>query len=97
MIRLARVLLVFARDFTRRATRAGRLTLRRTVFSTIGMGPKYTNLHQIAPTDLVPRLLYAFWRGLRYGYFTDNTPPYDPQMGTYQLRGMLCRVEKVGS
>jgi len=25
---------------------------------------------------------------------TDNQPPYDPAMGTYQLRGLLCRVEK---
>jgi len=26
---------------------------------------------------------------------TNNGPPYDPAMGTYQLRGLLCRVEKV--
>ncbi|HEY5899054.1 MAG TPA: molybdopterin-dependent oxidoreductase [Burkholderiales bacterium] len=25
---------------------------------------------------------------------TNQSPPYDPAMGTYQLRGMLCRVEK---
>jgi thiosulfate reductase/polysulfide reductase chain A len=25
---------------------------------------------------------------------TDNGPPYDPAMGTYQLRGLLCRVSK---
>ena len=25
---------------------------------------------------------------------TDNGPPYDPAFGTYQLRGLLCRVEK---
>ncbi len=24
---------------------------------------------------------------------TDNQPPYDPAMGTYQLRALLCRVE----
>jgi hypothetical protein len=23
---------------------------------------------------------------------TDNKPPYDPAMGTYQLRALLCRV-----
>jgi hypothetical protein len=23
---------------------------------------------------------------------TDNQPPYDPAMGTYQLRALLCRV-----
>jgi anaerobic selenocysteine-containing dehydrogenase len=25
---------------------------------------------------------------------TDNQPPYDPAMGTYQLRGLLCRIER---
>ena len=25
---------------------------------------------------------------------TDNRGPFDPQMGTYQLRGLLCRVAK---
>jgi len=25
---------------------------------------------------------------------TSNEPPFDPQMGTYQLRGLLCRIEK---
>ena len=25
---------------------------------------------------------------------TDDEPPYDPAMGTYQLRALLCRVEK---
>ncbi|MBK9114326.1 MAG: molybdopterin-dependent oxidoreductase [Betaproteobacteria bacterium] len=26
---------------------------------------------------------------------TDNGPPYDPAMGTYQLRALLCRIEPV--
>lgn len=25
---------------------------------------------------------------------TNNAAPFDPQMGTYQLRGLLCRIEK---
>jgi len=25
---------------------------------------------------------------------TNNAPPYDPAMGTYQLRALLCRVAK---
>ena len=25
---------------------------------------------------------------------TNNAPPYDPAFGTYQLRGLLCRIEK---
>ena len=24
---------------------------------------------------------------------TSNAPPYDPAMGTYQLRALLCRIE----
>ena len=28
---------------------------------------------------------------------TDNGPPYDPAMGTYQLRALLCRVSKCAS
>ncbi len=28
---------------------------------------------------------------------TDNQPPYDPAMGTYQLRALLCRVSKAGA
>ncbi|MCI5146777.1 MAG: molybdopterin oxidoreductase, partial [Candidatus Electrothrix sp. AR3] len=27
---------------------------------------------------------------------TNNGPPYDPAFGTYQLRGLLCKVEKEG-
>ena len=38
---------------------------------------------------------YGVWRS-NVNVLTDNTPPYDPQMGTYQLRGMLCRVQKAG-
>jgi anaerobic selenocysteine-containing dehydrogenase len=25
---------------------------------------------------------------------TSQSPPYDPAMGTYQLRGLLCRIER---
>jgi len=27
---------------------------------------------------------------------TNNAPPYDPAFGSYQLRGLLCRIEKRG-
>lgn len=27
---------------------------------------------------------------------TNNGPPYDPAMGTYQLRALLCRISKLG-
>jgi len=28
------------------------------------------------------------------GLLTDGDPPYDPAMGTYQLRALLCHIEK---
>jgi anaerobic selenocysteine-containing dehydrogenase len=36
---------------------------------------------------------HGIWRS-NLNVLTDNGPPYDPQMGTYQLRGLLCRVGK---
>jgi anaerobic selenocysteine-containing dehydrogenase len=36
---------------------------------------------------------YGIWKS-NANVLTDNGPPYDPQMGTYQLRGLLCRVER---
>jgi len=37
---------------------------------------------------------YGIWKS-NVNLLTDNQPPYDPAMGTYQLRGLLCRVEPV--
>ncbi len=37
---------------------------------------------------------YGVWRS-NVNLLTDNQPPYDPAMGTYQLRALLCRVQKV--
>ena len=34
---------------------------------------------------------YGIWTS-NANLLTDNQPPYDPQMGTYQLRGLLCRI-----
>ncbi len=38
---------------------------------------------------------YGMWKS-NANVLTDNGPPYDPAMGTYQLRAMLCRVDKDG-
>jgi anaerobic selenocysteine-containing dehydrogenase len=43
------------------------------------------------PEDPAPE--YGVWKS-NINLLTDNTPPYDPQMGTYQLRALLCRVSK---
>jgi len=37
---------------------------------------------------------YGIWKS-NVNVLTDHGPPYDPQMGTYQLRGLLCRVGRV--
>jgi anaerobic selenocysteine-containing dehydrogenase len=34
---------------------------------------------------------YGVWQS-NVNMLTDNQPPYDPAMGTYQLRALLCRV-----
>ncbi len=34
---------------------------------------------------------YGVWQS-NVNLLTDNAPPYDPAMGTYQLRALLCRV-----
>ncbi len=36
---------------------------------------------------------YGVWES-NANLLTSNLPPYDPQMGTYHLRGLLCRVAK---
>jgi anaerobic selenocysteine-containing dehydrogenase len=46
------------------------------------------------PEDPAPE--YGVWKS-NVNLLTDNAPPYDPAMGTYQLRGLLCRVEKVSA
>ena len=36
---------------------------------------------------------YGVWES-NANLLTSNLPPYDPQMGTYHLRGLLCRIGK---
>ncbi|MBI5194983.1 MAG: molybdopterin-dependent oxidoreductase [Nitrospirae bacterium] len=36
---------------------------------------------------------YGVWES-NANVLTNNAPPYDPAFGTYQLRGLLCRIEK---
>lgn len=37
--------------------------------------------------------LHGVWES-NANVLTSNAPPYDPAFGTYQLRGLLCRIEK---
>jgi anaerobic selenocysteine-containing dehydrogenase len=41
------------------------------------------------PEDPAPE--YGVWKS-NANVLTDDGPPYDPAMGTYQLRALLCRV-----
>lgn len=43
------------------------------------------------PEESAPE--YGVWKS-NVNLLTDNQPPYDPAMGTYQLRGLLCRVAR---
>lgn len=38
---------------------------------------------------------YGIWQS-NANMLTNNAPPYDPAFGSYQLRGLLCRIEKTG-
>ncbi len=38
-------------------------------------------------------LLFGVWES-NANMLTKNTPPYDPAFGTYELRGLLCRIER---
>lgn len=60
---------------------------------TAGINPRVINVE------------HGWWfpenQGPDYGFLesnanvlTNNAPPYDPAFGTYQLRGLLCRIEK---
>ena len=39
---------------------------------------------------------HGIWKS-NANMLTSNDPPYDPAMGTYQLRALLCRVEKAAA
>ena len=43
------------------------------------------------PEEAAPE--YGVWKS-NVNLLTDNQPPYDPAMGTYQLRALLCRVAR---
>jgi len=44
------------------------------------------------PEDPSPE--HGVWKA-NANVLTNNTPPYDPIMGTYQLRALLCKVYPV--
>jgi anaerobic selenocysteine-containing dehydrogenase len=73
-------------------TRRGRIRQRASFTSAID--PRVVNAEHgwWFPEESAPE--YGVWKS-NVNVLTDNGPPYDPQMGTYQLRGLLCRVARV--
>ena len=74
-------------------TRRGRI--RQKAKLTTGIDPRVVHAEHgwWYPEEEAPN--YGVWTS-NVNVLTDNQPPYDPAMGTYQLRGLLCRVESAG-
>jgi anaerobic selenocysteine-containing dehydrogenase len=70
-------------------TRRGRMKQRAKV--TTGIDPRVIAAQHgwWFPEEPAPE--YGVWKS-NVNLLTDNQPPYDPAMGTYQLRALLCRV-----
>ncbi|MCC6779154.1 MAG: molybdopterin-dependent oxidoreductase [Hyphomicrobiales bacterium] len=73
-------------------TRRGRIQHRAKV--TTGIDPRVIAAEHgwWFPEEAGPE--HGVWRS-NVNLLTDNQPPYDPAMGTYQLRALLCRVGRV--
>lgn len=58
-----------------------------------GIDPRVVNVQfgWWFPEDPAPE--YGIWRS-NANVLTSNEPPYDPAMGTYQLRALLCKIYK---
>jgi len=72
-------------------TRRGRI--RQKAKLTDGIDPRVVNAEHGWWFPDEPGPEYGIWKS-NANVLTDSGPPYDPQMGTYQLRGLLCRVGK---
>jgi anaerobic selenocysteine-containing dehydrogenase len=72
-------------------TRRGRMRQRAKL--TAGIDPRVVSAQHgwWFPNEPAPQ--YGVWRS-NVNLLTDNQPPYDPAMGTYQLRALLCRVAR---
>lgn len=72
-------------------TRRGRMRQKAKV--TTGIDPRVISAEHGWWFPEEPGPEYGVWKS-NVNLLTDNQPPYDPAMGTYQLRALLCRVEK---
>jgi anaerobic selenocysteine-containing dehydrogenase len=72
-------------------TRRGRM--RQKAKLTTGIDPRVVAAEHGWWFPEAPGPEYGIWQS-NVNLLTDNGPPYDPAMGTYQLRALLCRVSK---
>ena len=72
-------------------TRRGRIRQKAKV--TAGIDPRVIHAEHGWWFPEEPGPDYGVWRS-NANLLTDNQPPYDPAMGTYQLRALLCRVAR---
>jgi anaerobic selenocysteine-containing dehydrogenase len=72
-------------------TRRGRM--RQKAKLTTGIDPRVINVEHGWWYPEQPGPDHGVWTS-NANLLTDNQPPYDPAMGTYQLRALLCRVER---
>ena len=80
------------RDWMWIETKRGRIRHRARV--TAGIDPRVITAEHGWWFPEEPAPDYGVWKA-NVNLLTDNGPPYDPAMGTYQLRALLCRVSKV--
>lgn len=71
-------------------TRRGRI--RQKARLTAGIDPRVVSAQHGWWFPEEPSPEYGVWTS-NINVVTDNQPPFDPAMGTYQLRALLCRVE----
>ncbi len=72
-------------------TRRGRIRQRAKLAD--GIDPRVVSAEHAWWFPNEPGPEYGVWKS-NVNVLTDNTPPFDPAMGTYQLRALLCRVGK---
>lgn len=70
-------------------TRRGRIRQRARL--TDGLDPRVVSIQHGWWFPEEPGPDYGIWKS-NANLLTDNSPPYDPAMGTYQLRALLCQV-----
>ncbi len=74
-------------------TKRGRI--RQKAKLTTGIDPRVVHVEHGWWFPEQPAPDYGVWTS-NANLLTDNKPPYDPAMGTYQLRALLCRVAPAG-